>query len=294
VRIGCDLPYFPDAGAIRAFAQAAEELGYDHLAFSEHVASALDSPFPAGFVFEDPWHEAGTMLAFLAGCTSRIELMTSMMLLPLRPTVLAAKQVAEADLLSGGRVRLGVAVGWNTSEVRALDVDAATRGARFDEQVELLRLLWTEPAVTYHGRFHNLDGVGIHPRPGRSIPIWMGAGNFDSGGVPTDRALRRIARLADGYKMFAPLGSAPDQAREIVERLHKMARDEGRDPAALGVEARLITQSTPPEQWAEVASSWAATGASHLGLGNRIAGGTVDDQIALIERVSRVVFPAAR
>jgi probable F420-dependent oxidoreductase len=291
MRIGCDLPYFPDAGAIRAFAQAAEELGYDHLAFSEHVASALDSPFPEGFVFEDPWREAGTMLPYLAACTSRIELMTSMMLLPLRPTVLAAKQVAEADLLSGQRIRLGVAVGWNTSEVRALGVDPSTRGARMAEQVDLLRMLWTQPSVTYHGRFHDLDGVGIHPQPGRLIPIWMGAGNFGSGGAPNERSLRRIARLADGYKMFAPLGAKTEQARAILDQLRDLVRAEGRAPDEFGVEARLITQSVPAEQWVDVAQLWQQAGASHLGLGNRVAGGTVDDQIRLIERVIRAIRP---
>lgn len=285
MRIGCDLPYFADAGEVRAFAQAVEDLGYDHLAFSEHVAAATDSPFPPGFAFEDPWHEAATLLAFLAGCTTRIELMTSMMLLPLRPTVLAAKQFAEIDLLTGERVRLGVAVGWNTSEVRALGVDPDTRGARLEEQIEVLRLLWTRHAVDFDGRFHQLSGVGIHPRPKRALPIWLGAGNFASGGVPGDRSLRRIARLADGYKMFAPLGGQPETARQVLDRLRSFAADEGRDPDSIGVEARLITQATPPEQWAEVAAMWRSLGATHLGLGNRIAGGTVDDQIALVARV---------
>jgi alkanesulfonate monooxygenase SsuD/methylene tetrahydromethanopterin reductase-like flavin-dependent oxidoreductase (luciferase family) len=133
VRFGCDLPYFSDPGEIREFVQAAEELGYDHVAFSEHVASAQDSPFPqtggrgASFSFEDPWHESFTLLGFLAAATSRIELSTSMLLVGLRPTVLAAKQAAEIDLLSRGRLRLGVAVGWNSREYDALGVDPLTR-----------------------------------------------------------------------------------------------------------------------------------------------------------------------
>jgi len=196
VKLGCDLPYFEDAAQIQEFAQAAEELGYDVLSFSEHVASTTDSKFPPGFAFDDPWHESMTHAAFLAGVTSRIEISTSMCLLPLRPTVLAAKQAAEVDLLTRCRFRLGVAVGWNEREVAALGQDRHTRGKRFEEQIEVLRMLWTQSEVTFNGSFHELQGVGIHPRPSRSIPLWIGAGNSENAGIPTDRALRRIARIA--------------------------------------------------------------------------------------------------
>jgi probable F420-dependent oxidoreductase len=289
LRLGCDLPYLADPVEIRDFAQAAEGLGYDSLSFSEHVASTRDSPFPPGFGYDDPWHEAFTVAAFLAGVTSTIELSTSMLLLPLRPTVLAAKQAAEVDLLSGGRLRLGVSVGWNTGEVRALEQDPAARGARLEEQVELMRRLWAEPEVTWRSAHHDLVGVGIHPRPGRRIPIWMGAGNFASGGVPSDRSLDRIARLADGYKMFAPLGFDDAAAVAVVERLRAAAERVGRDPGEIGLEARLLTQAVPRDGWAASVAAWRERGATHVGLGNRIAGGTVDAQIAVIEDVARAL-----
>ncbi|MFD5259062.1 LLM class F420-dependent oxidoreductase [Streptomyces bobili] len=289
VHLGCDLPYFREATEIRDFAQAAEELGYDALNFSEHVAATTDSPFPPGFTFEDPWHESMTLAAYLAGVTRRIGISTSMYLLALRPTVLAAKQAAEVDLLTGGRLRLGVAVGWNDREVSALGQDPLTRGARFEEQVEVLRLLWSQPEVTYTGAFHTLRGVGIHPRPGRSIPVWIGAGGFATGGVPSDRVLRRVARIADGYKMFAPLGLDEDAAVKVVERLRRFTEEAGRDRAALKIEARLLAQAVPEDGWRDLVARWVARGVSHIGLGNRIVGGSVADQVKLIEQVARVV-----
>ncbi|MGD6749735.1 LLM class F420-dependent oxidoreductase [Streptomyces sp. BH105] len=289
VNLGCDLPYFREASEIRDFAQAAEELGYDVLNFSEHVAATTDSAFPPGFAFEDPWHESMTLAAYLAGVTRHIGISTSMYLLPLRPTVLAAKQAAEVDLLTGGRLRLGVAVGWNEREVECLGQDPRTRGARFEEQIEVLRMLWTQPEVTYTGVFHALHGVGIHPRPDRGIPVWIGAGGFATGGVPSDRLLRRIARIGDGYKMFAPLGLDEDAAVGVVERLRRFTGEAGRDPAALGIEARLLAQAVPEDEWRDVVARWAARGVTHIGLGNRIAGGSVTEQVKLIERVARVV-----
>ncbi|WP_460062504.1 LLM class F420-dependent oxidoreductase [Streptomyces sp. YKOK-I1] len=293
VGLSCDLAYFGAPEAIRDVAQAAEELGYDSLCFSEHVAVTTDTPLPPGFSHDDPWHEAMTFAAYVAAVTSRIEITTSMMLLPLRPTVLAAKQAAEVDLLSGGRLRLGVSVGWNEREVTALGQNPRERGARLEEQVEVMRLLWAGPDVTYTGRFHRLTGVAVHPRPNRRIPVWMGAGGFARGaptdGVPTDRALRRIARLADGYKMIAPLGLHPEKAHETVDRLRGYVREAGRPADAVGVEARLLTQVVPEDKWRDVLDAWSKAGATHLGLGNRIVGGTPDDQIAALAHAMDVL-----
>ena len=207
MRVGCDLPYFADAGSIRGFAAAAEELGYDHLGFSEHVAASRRTEPPPGFSFDDPWHESATLLGFLAAVTDRIELNTAMLLVTLRHPVLAAKQLAEVDVLCAGRLRVGVSVGWNRDEQLAVGVDPSTRGRRIEEIVPLLRRLWTEDAVTHSGQFFVLDEVGIHPRPARSIPIWMGAGGVQNAGEPPDAALRRAARLADGFKLMAPTGN---------------------------------------------------------------------------------------
>ena len=184
LRLGCDVPYFEDPDDIRMFAQAAEEIGFDHIGFSEHVASSRLTEYPALFSYDDPWHESFTMLAFLAAVTTTIEVSSAMALVTLRDPVLVAKQAAEVDLLSRGRLRLAVSVGWNREEQRALGVDPATRGRRIEEMVPLLRRLWTEDAVTHSGESFTLDEVGIHPRPSRPIPIWMGGGGFEIAGSP--------------------------------------------------------------------------------------------------------------
>ncbi|MCP2256142.1 Luciferase-like monooxygenase [Prauserella aidingensis] len=153
----------------------------------------------------------------------------------------------------------------------------------------MLRLLWTQDEVTYRGAFHELTGVGIHPRPERRIPVWIGAGNFASGGIPSDRLLRRIARTADGYKMFAPLGLNENGAVEVVDRLRAFAEAEGRDPGDLGIEARLLAQALPEDDWHDFVERWADRGITHIGLGNRIVGGSVADQVKLIEHVTHIV-----
>jgi probable F420-dependent oxidoreductase len=289
LRLGCDVPFFDDPDDIRAFATAAEEIGFDHIGFSEHVASSRLTEYPTLFSFDDPWHETFTMLAFLAAVTSTIELSSAMALITLRSPVLVAKQAAEVDLLSKGRLRLGVSVGWNREEQRALGVDPATRGRRIEETVPLLRRLWIEDEVTHHGEEFTLEQVGIHPKPVRAIPIWMGGGGFDSQGHPSELAMQRAARLADGFKLMAPTGADVDRAIRTAERLGELARDQGR---TLEIEARLLTQVNPPEEWASVTRRYRESGVfTHMGLGNRIVGGTVHDQIALIREVERRIRP---
>jgi probable F420-dependent oxidoreductase len=287
MRLGCDLPYFDDPDDIRAFAAAAEEIGFDHIGFSEHIARSRATQYPGVISFDDPWHESFTLLAFLAASTNAIELFSAMALVTLRSPVLVAKQGAELSLLSRGRVRLGVSVGWNREEQVALGVDPATRGKRLEEMVPLLRRLWTEDLVTHHGACFTLDAVGVVPRPREPVPIWMGAGSFETAGFPLDAAIERAARLADGFKLMAPTGADVGKAIELAQRLHQRANEEGR---GLLIEARLLTQLTPPDEWASVARLYRGSGViTHLGLGNRIAGGTVKDQIALIRDVERRV-----
>ena len=283
MRVGCDLPYFADPAATRAFAGAAEELGYHHLGFSEHVAASGTTELPPGFALADPWHESATMAAFLAAVTQRIELNTAMLLVTLRHPVLIAKQMAEVDLLCGGRLRLGVSVGWNRGEQEALGVDPATRGRRIEEIVPLLRRLWAEDSVTHHGELFALEEVGIHPRPARPIPIWMGAGGAHNAGTPPEVALRRAARVADGFKLMAPTGLDVDHAIALAERLCTLAAVEGR---TIEVEGRLLTHATPNGEWAAVVRRYRESGViTHVGLGNRIAGGTVDEQVSHIREV---------
>jgi probable F420-dependent oxidoreductase len=286
MRVGVDVPYFAHPLEIRDYVQAAQELGYAHIGFSEHVVSSSASQFPPGLSFDEPWHESFTMLAFLAAVTEGIELSTGMTLLALRPAALAAKQAAEVDLLSGGRVRLAVSVGWQRRELEAVGVDPSTRGARIEEQIEAMRLLWTQDLVTYHGRHVVLDEVALHPRPDRSIPIWMGGGNFDTAGMPQDVTIKRAARLADGFKMMAPLGTNRDGMLQLVERLRAEVAAAGRDVDSFGIEARLVTHVTPPDQWAAAVRAMRQAGISHFGIANRIVAGTLADQIDLITRVA--------
>jgi probable F420-dependent oxidoreductase len=283
VRVGCDLPYLRDPAEIAAFAQGVESLGYDHLGFSEHVAASATTACPPGFSFDDLWYESTTLLGYLAAVTSSIELNTAMFLVTLRSPVLVAKQLAELDLLSSGRLRVGVSVGWNREEQLALGVDPATRGERLDELVPLLRRLWSEDEVTHEGDHFALDRVGIHPRPVRAIPIWFGGGGLGNAGHPADRALRRAAKLGDGFKLMAPTGIDPDHTLKLAERLHAYAAEEGR---TLQVEARLIAHVTPPDEWPTVFKHYRESGLiSHVGLGNRIVAGSVDDQLALVREV---------
>lgn len=286
MRVGVDLPYFAHAVEIRDYAQAAHELGYAHIGFSEHVVSSSATPFPPGLSFDEPWHESFTLLAFLAAVTEGIELNTGMTLLTLRPAALAAKQAAEVDLLSGGRLRLAVSVGWQEREVQAMGVDPATRGERIEEQIEAMRLLWTQELVTYHGRHVVLDEVALHPRPSRSIPVWMGGGSFATGGMPTMTTIKRAARLADGFKVMAPLGANLDGMLQLVERLRSEVAAAGRAVESFGLEGRLVTHVTPPELWATHVKALREAGLSHVGVANRILAGSVADQIALITRVA--------
>jgi probable F420-dependent oxidoreductase len=286
MRVGVDLPYFLHAVEIRDYVQAAQDLGYAHIGFSEHVVSSSASPFPPGLSFDEPWHESFTLLAFLAAITEGIELSTGMTLLALRPAALAAKQAAEVDLLSGGRLRLAVSVGWQRRELEALGVDPSTRGARIEEQIEAMRLLWTQDLVTYRGKHVVLEEVALHPRPDRSIPIWMGGGSFDTAGMPQDVTIKRAARLADGFKMMAPLGTNLDGMLQLVDRLRSEVVAAGRDAESFGLEGRLVTHVTPPDQWASNVRAMREAGVSHFGIANRIVSGTVANQIDLITRVA--------
>lgn len=255
----------PDPIAVRDFAQAAEAAGFDYLAAFDHVLGAhpdrftghdLGFPTPP-YLFHNQFHEPLTLFAFLAGLTKRIELTTSVVILPQRQTALVAKQAAEVDLLSGQRLRLGVGIGWNFTEYEALNEDFRTRGARQEEQIAVLRKLWTEELVTFRGRWHTLDRVGINPRPARAIPIWIGSGF-------ADRILQRIARFADGWM---PLVQPGQDATAIVERLHSYLREEGRDPASFGLQAIVRIERGNEPDWVDQAKQFHALGVTHLSMG---------------------------
>jgi probable F420-dependent oxidoreductase len=262
-----------DPGAIRDFAQAAEALGYKHLLIYDHVLGA-DPTNRAGWIgaysIEDMFHEPFVLFGYLAGCTKTLELTTGILILPQRQTALVAKQAAEVDVLSGGRLRLGVGVGWNSVEYEALGMDFHTRGERLAEQVKVMRLLWTQQSVTFRGRWHTMVDVGIRPLPvQRPIPIWMGG--------QAEAVVRRVARLADGWLPGGGLQSERIRhpsvdRRELIERVRRYAREAGRDPTSVGIEGRLSMDRGAPDGWRAQAEEWQSLGATHLSVSTMRAG----------------------
>jgi probable F420-dependent oxidoreductase len=258
VQIGVVLPTCDignDPAAIRDFAQTAEELGYDHIVVYDHVLGAVhdgrEPPLEGPYTERDAFHEPFVLFAFLAGVTARIEFATGVLVLPQRQTALVAKQAAELALLSDGRFRLGVGTGWNHVEYEALGVSFAGRGRRLDEQVALLRALWSEPVLDFRGEFHRVDRAGILPRPAAPIPIWFGG--F------TPRAVRRAARVGDGF-VFGHAGG-PMQA--LCRRLQEWAEAEGRGAREVGAET-IVSYGAGPEAWAKRYEQWKGIGATHF------------------------------
>jgi probable F420-dependent oxidoreductase len=267
VQVGVTFPQSEigaDPEVIRDYAQAAEDLGYEHLLAYDHVLGADPSNREGwrGYTHKTMFHEPLTLFCYLAAITQRLELVSGVIVLPQRQTALVAKQAAEVDVLSGGRLRLGVGIGWNTVEYEALGEDFSTRGARIEEQIEVMRLLWTREVVSYEGKYHRIDEAGINPLPvQRPIPVWMGA--------RADVGLRRTARVADGW---FPLGPLDDSMREAVKRLREYIEEAGRDPESVGIEARLDVGRVPPDEWIPQTEAWRPLGATHISVNTMNAG----------------------
>ena len=239
-----------DPGAIREFSAAAEDEGFEHIVAFDHVVGRDDYA-------SQPFHEPFVLFGFVAACTRTIELVTGIIILPQRQTALAAKQAAEVDMLSGGRLRLGLGVGWNPLEYEALGEDFHTRGKRMDQQIPLLQRLWTEPRVTAElGREHLAD-VGLNPPAIRSIPIWLG------GKGPA--AVRRAVDQGSGL-ILSGTGDpdAEGTFAEVRDRLHAAADAAGRPREDLGIEVWVATKNGDPDAWRAAVESWAALGATHL------------------------------
>jgi probable F420-dependent oxidoreductase len=265
-----------DPGGVRAFAQAAQELGYRHLLAYDHVLGAEVSTrpdWPGPYTAEHQFHEILVLLGYLAGVAPGLELVTGVLVLPQRQTALVAKQAAEIDILTGGRFRLGVGLGWNFVEFEALGEEFRNRGRRVEEQVEVLQLLWTEPVVTFEGRYHRIPSAGINPLPvQRPIPVWIGGS--------AEAAIRRAARLADGYFPQRPLEGG---WTATMERFRGWVEEAGRDPAAIGVEWRISVAERTPDDWRREADEWRALGATHLAVATMRGGLTGPN--AHIERI---------
>jgi probable F420-dependent oxidoreductase len=268
-----------DPGAARAFVQAVEGLGYGHLQIYDHVLGADRALRPGwtGFDSEDPFHEVFVLFGFLAAITTSLELFTGVLVLPQRQTALVAKQAAEVDVLTGGRLRLGVGLGYNEVEYEALGMDFHNRGARFEEQIDLLRELFTRPSVSYQGRWHRLTAAAINPLPvQRPIPIWIG------GSAP--RALRRAARLGDGFlpESAAAAYGGKDPMQAVAE-VRALVEEYGRDASRFGVNGRIDVGVGDADDWRAEMEAWRALHVSHVTLTSMFAGFTGPD--AHIERL---------
>jgi probable F420-dependent oxidoreductase len=269
----------PDAGAIRAYGERVGELGYRHVLVYDHVLGAdttVHTGWRGPYDLDTPFHEPFVLFGFLAAVTS-LELVTGIVILPQRQTALVAKQAAEVDVLTGGRLRLGVGIGWNAVEYEALGKDFSDRGRRMEEQVDLLRRLWTERSVTFDGEHETVTGAGIAPPPvQRPIPVWVGGSSAP--------AYRRMGRIADGWFPQVPPDERLEDARAVVER---SAVEAGRDPAAIGMEGRVSYGSGGADRVVDHPGRWRAAGASHVSVNTMGAGlRTVDEHLRALEEVS--------
>ena len=246
-----------DPGAVREFAQAAEGLGYKHILAFDHVLGADASArqeWNKPYSSDDMFHELFVLFGYLAGCTETIEMVSGILILPQRQTALVAKQAAAVDVLTEGKLRLGIGIGWNDVEYEALGENFANRGKRSEEQIELLRELWTKPIVDYHGDYHDITSAGINPLPiQRPIPIWLGGG--------ADRVINRIARLGDGW---IPQFQPDDNGRAQLDKLWSAMDEIGRDRKEIGIEGRIALNQGGIEDWSKLVTDWDEMGASHL------------------------------
>jgi probable F420-dependent oxidoreductase len=267
-----------DPAKIRDWAQAAEDLGYHGIEVADHVFGAAPrGDWKPTYSEHDPFHETFTTMAFIAALTKKVELCSGVLILPQRQTGVVAKQAAEVDILSGGRLRLGVGVGWNHVEYQALNEDWKTRGARQAEQIEVMRKLWTEDLVTYRGRFHTLEAVNLLPVPvQRPIPIWFGGSS--------DAVVKRAARIGDGYMPIM----TPEVAEPKIAMLHEHMKSFGRDPAKFGLEGWLRFDEADPQRWAKAAEGWKRLGARIVMLYPMYRMPKLDDQIETLRRFKEV------
>jgi probable F420-dependent oxidoreductase len=271
-----------DPFVLRDFAQMAESMGYRYLLAYDHVLGA-NPDRPGGwrgpYTHRTPFHEPFVLFAYLAALTQSLEFVTGILILPQRQTALVAKQAAELDILSGGRLRLGVGIGWNKVEYDSLGMDFSVRGRRSEEQVRLLRRLWTEPLVKFDGEFDKIDDAGILPLPTRSIPIWFGG--------EADAVLERMARLGDGWIVNY---MQPDEGAPYMEKIRGYLAAAGHTPESFGADVRVNISKQPIGEWAAYLRGWQRIGATHAAL-NLMGAGLkgLDDYAAPMREFMNVV-----
>ena len=267
-----------DPGAVREYAQAAEGMGYNHILAFDHVlgANAESRPGWSGaYRHTDAFHEPFVLFGYLAAVTNSVELVTGVVILPQRQTALVAKQTAAVDVLSQGRLRLGIGIGWNAVEYEALGENFRDRGRRSEEQIDLMRKLWTNDLITYEGRWHKITDAGLNPLPVQQpIPVWFG------GAAP--QTIRRVATMGDGW---FPLFRPDDRGRELIESMREQAATAGRGPDDIGVESWVSIRDSSEDDWKLTAEAWRELGATHLSVNTMNAG--LESPQAHIEAIQR-------
>jgi probable F420-dependent oxidoreductase len=275
---------FPtDIAAMRDFTQTAEGLGFDHILAYDHVLGVnpdREGGWSGPYTYKNAFEEPLTFFSYLAGITTSLQFITGIIILPQRQTALFAKQAATLDVLSNGRLRLGVALGWNEVEYISLNEPFHQRGARFEEQIKVLRLLWTQPLVNFEGKWHHIPDAGINPLPvQRPIPLWLGG--------HADPVLRRVARLADGW---LPNYRTVEEAKDGIAKLKQYLQEAGRSMADIGMEPRIRYDDGDPEIWRKRVEEWEAVDATHLTVMTMGAGfRTAKEHIRAMERYAEAL-----
>ena len=282
MKIGAIFPHneiTADPDAVRDYAQAAEDLGFNHILAYDHVLGANSATYsqerlPGPYREDHMFHEPLVLFGYIAAFTKRIELATGVVILPQRQAALVAKQAAQVDILSRGRLRLGVGTGWNWVEYEALGMNFHDRGVRQAEQIRLMRELWTKPLVNFEGRFHKVTDAGLNPLPvQRPIPIWLGG--------MADAVIKRVGEMADGwYPRFHQLDplmkshrqKRPEEPAELVERMKEHARRAGRDPSKIGIEGFVAHAGRSPDEWMRDVEGYRAAGCTHVSFNTMYSG----------------------
>ena len=283
MRIGAQFPQTEsgtDPAAIREYILAVEELGYTYLLTYDHVIGAnIETPERRSgrwpYNIHSTFHEPFVLFGYATALAPRLGLVPGVIILPQRQTVLVAKQAAALDVLSGGHVRLGVGIGWNPVEYEALNENFQNRAARYAEQIALMRTLWTQPEVTFHGKWHHVVQAGLNPLPiQRPIPIWMGGS--------AEPALKRIGKLADGWILVGPPG--PDTEAQW-RRIQEYAREAGRDPSAIQLEGGIRLRGDNPDEWRQQKETWQRLGAAYASVNTMGAGfKSLDEHVRALRR----------
>ncbi len=269
MRIGAVFPQTEisaDPAAVKDYAQAVEGLGFDHILTFDHVlgGNAATHDLKGPYKHTDSFHELFVLYGYLAAVTEKIELTSGIIIIGQRQTALVAKQAAAIDILSRGRLRLGIGIGWNDVEYEALGMNFTDRGKRCEEQVEVMRALWCNDLITYDGKWHKITDAGLNPLPPQQpIPIWFGG--------HADAVMRRVARMGDGWFPIFPMD---DKGKAELDKLHSYIAEAGRNPADVGIESVIFAAGKTPDEWGSEAAAWKHNGASHISLTTMGAGFT--------------------